>query len=193
KVKGSVRRLIVTTGPNGRGAKDLGILPHRGPGYVSLNGKSGKGRVEWPGAGVKALYVHESSPLHGFTPTDAESMWLSGLPLVIFQRFKPSPLDEVAHVIIPGRAFTDKAGTLIKAVIVIGALLTGFAYLTLFERKVQARMQQRPGPNRVGPWGLLQPAADGLKLFFKSSSAPSSRDRFLYLLAPMISIMASLA
>jgi NADH-quinone oxidoreductase subunit H len=83
--------------------------------------------------------------------------------------------------------------TLIKAVIVIGALLTGFAYLTLFERKVQARMQQRPGPNRVGPWGLLQPAADGLKLFFKSSSAPSGRDRFLYLLAPMISIMAALA
>ena len=67
--------------------------------------------------------------------------------------------------------------TLIKAVIVIGALLTGFAYLTLFERKVQARMQQRPGPNRVGPWGLLQPAADGLKLFFKSSSAPSGRSR----------------
>ncbi|HEY4871901.1 MAG TPA: NADH-quinone oxidoreductase subunit H, partial [Candidatus Dormibacteraeota bacterium] len=82
--------------------------------------------------------------------------------------------------------------TLIKAVIVIGALLTGFAYLTLFERKVQARLQQRPGPNRVGPWGLLQPAADGLKLFFKSSSAPSSRDRFLYLLAPMISICAAL-
>src|SRR5438309_10585916 len=83
--------------------------------------------------------------------------------------------------------------TLIKAVIVIGALLTGFAYLTLFERKVQARMQQRPGPNRVGPWGLLQPAADGLKLFFKSSSAPSSRDRFLYLLAPMISVGAALS
>src|SRR2546427_11750848 len=82
--------------------------------------------------------------------------------------------------------------TLVKAVIVIGALLTGFAYLTLFERKVQARLQQRPGPNRVGPWGLLQPAADGLKLFFKSSSAPSSSDRFLYLLAPMISICAAL-
>ena len=111
KVKGGVRRLIVTTGPNGRGAKDLGILPHRGPGYVSLNGASGKGRVEWPGAGVKALYVHESSPLHGFVPTDAESMWLSALPLVVFHRFKPSPLDEVAHVIIPGHAFTEKDGT----------------------------------------------------------------------------------
>jgi len=111
KIKGSVRRLIVTTGPNGRGAKDLGILPHRGPGYASLNGKSGKGRVEWPGAGVKALYVHESSPLNGFKPTDAESMWLSSLPLVVFHRFKPSPLDAVAHVIIPGHAFTEKDGT----------------------------------------------------------------------------------
>jgi predicted molibdopterin-dependent oxidoreductase YjgC len=67
--------------------------------------------VEWPGAGVKALYVHESSPLHGFVPTDAESMWLSGLPLVVLHRFKPSPLDELAHVIIPGHAFTEKDGT----------------------------------------------------------------------------------
>jgi NADH-quinone oxidoreductase subunit G len=111
KVKGSVRRLIVTTGPNGRGAKDLGILPHFGPGYASLNGQSGKGRVEWPAAGLKALYVHESSPLHGFTPTDAESTWLPALPLLVVQRFKPSPLDDLAHVIIPGHAFTEKDGT----------------------------------------------------------------------------------
>jgi NADH-quinone oxidoreductase subunit G len=111
KVKGSVRRLIVTTGPNGRGAKDLGILPHLGPGYASLNGQAGKGRLEWPGAGVKALYVHQSSALHGFTPTDAESMWLSGLPLVIVHRFRSSPLDELAHVILPGHAFTEKNGT----------------------------------------------------------------------------------
>src|SRR5437870_6462148 len=83
--------------------------------------------------------------------------------------------------------------TLIKTAIVVFGLLTGFAYLTLFERKVQARLQQRPGPNRVGPFGLLQPAADGLKLFFKSSSAPSGRDRFLYLLAPTISVIAALA
>jgi len=111
KVKGSVRRLIVTTGPNGRGAKDLGILPHLGPGYASLNGQEGKGRPEWPGAGVKALYVHASSALHGFVPNDAESMWLPGLPLVIFHRFRASPLDELAHVILPGRAFTEKNGT----------------------------------------------------------------------------------
>jgi len=111
KVKGSVRRLIVTTGPNGRGAKDLGILPHLGPGYTSLNGQAGKGRPHWPGAGVKGLYVHESSPLHGFVPTDAESMWLSTVPLVVFHRFKASRLDEVAHVILPGHAFTEKYGT----------------------------------------------------------------------------------
>jgi len=111
KIKGSVRRLLVTVGPNGRGAKDLGILPHLGPGYASLNGQSGKGRVEWPGAGLKALYVHESSPLHGFTPTDAESMWLPTLPLLVFHRFRASPLDNLAHVILPGHAFTEKDGT----------------------------------------------------------------------------------
>ncbi len=111
KVRGGVRRLIVTNGPNGRGAKDLGILPYLGPGYVSLNGQAGKGRVEWPGAGIKAVYVHESSPLNSFKPTDAESMWLSGLPLLVFHRFKPSPLDEMAQVIIPGHAFTEKDGT----------------------------------------------------------------------------------
>jgi NADH-quinone oxidoreductase subunit G len=111
KVKGSVRRLTVTVGPNGRGAKDLGILPHFGPGYVSLNGQSGKGRLEWPGTGLEALYVHESSPLNAFTPSDAESMWLPNLSLLIYHRFKPSPLDELAHVIIPGHAFTEKDGT----------------------------------------------------------------------------------
>ena len=111
KIKGSVHRLLVTTGPNGRGAKDLGILPHLGPGYASLNGQAGKGRTEWPGAGLRALYVHESSPLHGFTPSDAESMWLPTLPLIVFHRFKPSPLDEMAHVILPGHAFTEKDGT----------------------------------------------------------------------------------
>ena len=111
KIKGSVRRLVVTTGPNGRGANDLGILPHVGPGYVSLNGQSGKGRVEWPGAGLRALYVHESSPLTPFSASDAESMWLPSLPLVIYHRFQPSPLDERAHVILPGHAFTEKDGT----------------------------------------------------------------------------------
>jgi len=83
--------------------------------------------------------------------------------------------------------------TLIKALVVIFALLTTFAYLTLFERKVAARIQARVGPNRVGPFGLLQPAADGIKLMFKESSAPAGRDRLLYLAAPLISLAAALS
>ncbi len=83
--------------------------------------------------------------------------------------------------------------TLVKALIVIFALLTAFAYLTYFERRVQARLQARLGPNRVGPFGLLQPAADGIKLMFKESSAPATRDRVLYLLAPTLSLVAAIA
>jgi NADH-quinone oxidoreductase subunit H len=78
--------------------------------------------------------------------------------------------------------------TLIKTAIILFALLTAFAYLTLFERVVQARLQARLGPNRVGPFGLLQPAADGVKLLFKEASGPATRDRFLYLAAPVLSL-----
>jgi NADH-quinone oxidoreductase subunit H len=78
--------------------------------------------------------------------------------------------------------------TLIKTAIILFALLTAFAYLTLFERVVQARLQARLGPNRVGPFGLLQPAADGVKLLFKETSGPATRDRFLYLAAPVLSL-----
>ena len=145
KIKGSVRRLIVTTGPNGRGAKDLGILPHLGPGYVSLNGQAGKGRTEWPGAGLRALYVHESSALHGFTPTDAESMWLPTLPLLVFHRFKPSPLDELAHVILPGHAFTEKDGT-----------------VTNMEGRVQRIARGLDADWVLEDWRVLQEIANGL-------------------------------
>src|SRR5579884_3601772 len=58
---------------------------------------------------------------------------------------------------------------LVKSAFLILFLATAFAYLTLAERKVSARIQLRYGPNRVGPFGLLQPAADGLKLFFKEN------------------------
>jgi len=145
KVKGSVRRLIVTTGPNGRGAKDLGILPHLGPGYTSLNGQAGKARTEWSGAGLRALYVHESSPLHGFTPSDAESMWLPTLPLLVFHRFKPSPLDEMAHVILPGHAFTEKDGT-----------------VTNMEGRVQRISRGLDADWVVEDWRVFQEIANGL-------------------------------
>ena len=63
--------------------------------------------------------------------------------------------------------------TLAKAIILIGALLTAFAYLTLIERRVVAFMQTRWGPNRVGPFGLLQPLADALKMVFKEQIIPT--------------------
>jgi len=78
--------------------------------------------------------------------------------------------------------------TLVKCAVVIGALLTGFAYSTWFERKVIARMQQRVGPNRAGPAGLLLPAADGVKLFFKENITPAGVERAVYFLAPLMSM-----
>ena len=54
----------------------------------------------------------------------------------------------------------------IKSVVILVICIGGFAYLTLFERRVLARMQIRIGPNRAGPWGILQPVADGIKLIF---------------------------
>jgi NADH-quinone oxidoreductase subunit H len=81
----------------------------------------------------------------------------------------------------------------IRSLIIIIALLTGMAYMTWFERRVISRLQVRIGPNRVGPTGLLQPVADALKLFFKEDVRPAMADRFLYPLAPGISLLAALA
>src|SRR4051812_26825039 len=67
------------------------------------------------------------------------------------------------------------------------------AYMTWFERRAISRLQIRIGPNRVGPTGLLQPVADALKLFFKEDVLPRNADRFLYPLAPGISLVAALA
>ncbi len=81
---------------------------------------------------------------------------------------------------------------LIKSVVMVAMLLGGFAYLTLFERRVLARMQVRIGPNRAGPWGLLQPVADGLKLVFKEEVIPEGADRLLFLLAPIVTVIPAL-
>jgi NADH-quinone oxidoreductase subunit H len=76
----------------------------------------------------------------------------------------------------------------IAIVAVMGGLLGGFAYLTLAERKVSAWIQDRLGPNRVGPGGLLQPLADGGKFFLKEETFPSHVDRVFYLLAPVVAL-----
>lgn len=78
--------------------------------------------------------------------------------------------------------------SLLKAVLVVLALLTTFAYMTLIERRLLGRMQLRPGPNRVGPMGLLQPAADAIKSIFKEDLTVTLADKLVYTLAPIIAI-----
>ena len=80
-----------------------------------------------------------------------------------------------------------------KIVALIVPLLLGVAYMTYAERKVISSMQMRRGPNRVGWNGLLQPFADALKLLMKEVVLPQNANRFLFVLAPMLSIMPALA
>ena len=80
----------------------------------------------------------------------------------------------------------------IKAVILLLACVTGFAYLTLYERKALARIQVRIGPNRAGPWGLLQPVADGIKLIFKEELIPTKADKVIFILAPVVTVIPAL-
>ncbi|MEF8714643.1 MAG: NADH-quinone oxidoreductase subunit NuoH [Accumulibacter sp.] len=82
---------------------------------------------------------------------------------------------------------------LLKIVLIIAPLLLCVAYLTFWERKVIGWMQVRIGPNRVGPWGLIQPIADGLKLLLKEVVIPTGADKSVFLLAPMFAFAPALA
>jgi len=81
---------------------------------------------------------------------------------------------------------------LIKIVCVVVALLTMFAYAALLERRVCAFIQDRIGPNRVGPWGLLQPVADGVKLLLKEDFTPAHVRKAFFWLAPAIAVIPAL-
>jgi NADH-quinone oxidoreductase subunit H len=80
----------------------------------------------------------------------------------------------------------------IKSILIITIVLGGFAYLTLFERRVLARIQVRIGPNRAGPLGLLQPVADGIKLLFKEEFIPDQADKVIFVLAPVLTVVPAL-
>jgi NADH-quinone oxidoreductase subunit H len=82
--------------------------------------------------------------------------------------------------------------SLIKSVVILLTMTTGFAYLTLYERRIIAKIQVRIGPNRAGPQGLLQPIADAVKLIFKEELIPQKADRIIFILAPVVTAIPAL-
>src|SRR6201986_1118347 len=82
--------------------------------------------------------------------------------------------------------------TIVKIAVVLVITLTSVAYTVLLERKVIGRMQNRWGPSRVGPGGMLQPLADGIKLFLKEDLMPLAVERPLFVLAPIIALTCAL-
>ncbi len=82
---------------------------------------------------------------------------------------------------------------IIQAIVVVGIVLSAFAYLTLLERKLIGRFQARRGPNRAGPFGVLQPLADLGKLTFKEDFVPAGANATIFRLAPLICVVAAIA
>ena len=94
----------------------------------------------------------------------------------------PQGRDWIAHVASP----------LINIATVLGVFLTLFAAMSLFERKILGRIQNRYGPNRVGPFGLLQPVADGIKMLIKEDIVPAAADKVVHFCAPIILAAAAI-
>lgn len=82
--------------------------------------------------------------------------------------------------------------SVVKGFVMVLGLAGGFAYTTVLERRLIARFQDRLGPNRAGPWGLLQPIADAFKVFFKEDIVPDRADKVLFTVAPAITIIPAL-
>src|SRR3972149_4409361 len=77
----------------------------------------------------------------------------------------------------------------VKSLMIFALAMGGFAYATWIERKFLARLQMRYGPNRAGKFGLLQPIADGVKLFFKEELTPAGADKVIFTVAPIITLL----
>src|SRR5438034_8981124 len=92
-----------------------------------------------------------------------------------------------------GPAFYATVVSMAAIVAIVAPLMGAVAYLTLWERKLIGWMQIRLGPNRVGPLGLLQPIADAIKLMFKELIVPTGANKFLFIFAPMLTLMPALA
>lgn len=93
----------------------------------------------------------------------------------------------------PDSQLLEWALAAVKTAVLIGAVLTTVAYLSFAERRVSALIQDRLGPNRVGPFGLLQPLADGIKFIFKEDTVPSGANKTIYSAAPAFSFVTALA
>src|SRR5678816_911494 len=92
-----------------------------------------------------------------------------------------------------GAAFYETTTSLVYIVAIVAPLMLAVAYLTLWERKLIGWIQIRIGPNRVGPLGLFQPIADGLKLLFKEVLLPTNASKALFILAPIMMLMPAIA
>src|SRR5438270_8222450 len=82
--------------------------------------------------------------------------------------------------------------SLINIAALLGVFLTLFAFISVLERKILGRMQNRYGPNRVGPFGLLQPVADGIKMLIKEDVVPARADKIVHFLAPILIAAAAI-
>lgn len=93
---------------------------------------------------------------------------------------------------IEGLTLKEVSEAVVRMLLIFGAMFTGVGYMTMVERKVSSWIQDRIGPNRVGPWGLLQPLADGLKHLLKEDVTPPGAHRALFLIAPVITLVPAI-
>ncbi len=91
----------------------------------------------------------------------------------------------------PSPAVQELILAVVKVVVIVGALQGVFSLMTWIERRVLAFMQFRLGPNRTGPFGILQPIADGIKLFFKEELMPAAANKWAFLAAPVVAVTTS--